>query len=43
MRNTRGEIGKRSTMHNDAVPVIEVDAETSEWWEAGCLLWSVQS
>ncbi len=28
--NTRGGIGKKSMIHNDATPVIEVDAETYE-------------
>ncbi len=30
VRNTRGGIGKRSMIHNDATPVIEVDPETYE-------------
>src|SRR5207245_5977714 len=30
VRNTRGGIGKRSMIHNDAMPVIEVDPETYE-------------
>ena len=38
VRNTRGGIGKRSMVHNDAVPVIEVDAETYEVRADGVLL-----
>ncbi len=30
VRNTRGQIGKRSMIHNDATPAIEVDPETYE-------------
>jgi urease subunit alpha len=30
VRDTRGGIGKRSMIHNDATPVIEVDPETYE-------------
>ena len=36
--NTRGGIGKRSMIHNDATPVIEVDAETYEVRADGVLL-----
>jgi urease subunit alpha len=36
--NTRGGIGKRSMVHNDATPVIEVDAETYEVRADGVLL-----
>jgi urease subunit alpha len=36
--NTRGAIGKRSMIHNDATPVIEVDAETYEVRADGVLL-----
>jgi len=36
--NTRGQIGKRSMIHNDATPVIEVDAETYEVRADGVLL-----
>ncbi len=35
---TRGGIGKRSMIHNDATPVIEVDAETYEVRADGVLL-----
>ena len=35
---TRGGIGKRSMIHNDALPVIEVDAETYEVRADGTLL-----
>ena len=38
VRNTRGGIGKRSMVHNDATPVIEVDAETYEVRADGVLL-----
>ncbi len=38
VRNTRGGIGKRSMIHNDAVPHIEVDAETYEVRADGVLL-----
>ena len=38
VRNTRGGIGKRSMVHNDAVPMIEVDAETYEVRADGVLL-----
>ena len=38
VRNTRGGIGKRSMVHNDAVPHIEVDAETYEVRADGVLL-----
>ena len=38
VRNTRGGIGKRSMIHNDALPVIEVDAETYEVRADGVLL-----
>ena len=30
VRDTRGQIGKRSMVHNDATPLIEVDPETYE-------------
>jgi urease subunit alpha len=36
--NTRGGIGKRSMIHNDATPVIEVDAETYQVRADGVLL-----
>ena len=36
--NTRGGIGKHSMIHNDAMPVIEVDAETYEVRADGVLL-----
>ena len=36
--NTRGGIGKKSMIHNDATPVIEVDAETYEVRADGVLL-----
>ena len=36
--NTRGGIGKRSMIHNDALPVIEVDPETYEVRADGVLL-----
>ena len=36
--NTRGGIGKKSMVHNDATPVIEVDAETYEVRADGVLL-----
>jgi urease subunit alpha len=36
--NTRAGIGKRSMVHNDATPVIEVDAETYEVRADGVLL-----
>jgi urease subunit alpha len=38
VRNTRGGIGKRSMIGNDAVPDIEVDAETYEVRADGVLL-----
>jgi urease subunit alpha len=38
VRDTRGGIGKRSMVHNDATPVIEVDAETYEVRADGVLL-----
>src|SRR3954454_4386458 len=38
VRNTRGGIGKRSMIHNDAMPVIEVDPETYEVRADGNLL-----
>ncbi len=38
VRNTRGQIGKRSMIHNDACPVIEVDPETYEVRADGVLL-----
>jgi urease subunit alpha len=38
VENTRGGIGKRSMIHNDATPVIEVDAETYEVRADGVLL-----
>ncbi len=38
VRDTRGGIGKRSMIHNDATPVIEVDAETYEVRADGVLL-----
>jgi urease subunit alpha len=36
--NTRGGIGKRSMVHNDATPVLEVDPETYEVRADGVLL-----
>ncbi len=36
--NTRGGIGKRSMIHNDALPTIEVDPETYEVRADGVLL-----
>jgi urease subunit alpha len=36
--NTRGGIGKQSMIHNDATPLIEVDAETYEVRADGVLL-----
>jgi urease subunit alpha len=36
--NTRAGIGKRWMIHNDATPVIEVDAETYEVRADGVLL-----
>jgi len=36
--NTRGGISKRSMIHNDAIPVIEVDPETYEVRADGALL-----
>jgi urease subunit alpha len=36
--NTRGGIGKKAMIHNDATPVIEVDAETYEVRADGVLL-----
>jgi urease subunit alpha len=38
VRNTRAGIGKRSMIHNDATPVIEVDPETYEVHADGALL-----
>ncbi len=38
VRNTRGGIGKRSMVHNDAMPRIEVDPETYEVRADGVLL-----
>jgi urease subunit alpha len=38
VRNCRGGIGKRSMLHNDALPHIEVDAETYEVRSDGVLL-----
>ena len=38
VRDTRGGIGKRSMVHNDATPVIEVDPETYEVRADGVLL-----
>ena len=38
VENTRGGIGKRSMVHNDATPHIEVDAETYEVRADGVLL-----
>jgi len=38
VRNTRGGIGKRSMVHNDALPHIEVDPETYEVRADGVLL-----
>ncbi|MBX5454185.1 MAG: urease subunit alpha [Acidobacteriia bacterium] len=38
VRNTRGGIGKRDMIHNDAMPVIEVDPETYEVRADGALL-----
>jgi urease subunit alpha len=36
--NTRGGIGKRSMIHNDATPNIDVDPETYEVRADGVLL-----
>ncbi len=36
--NTRGGIGKRSMIHNDALPHIDVDPETYEVRADGVLL-----
>jgi urease subunit alpha len=36
--NTRGKISKKSMIHNDAMPVIEVDPETYEVRADGELL-----
>ncbi|MEA2732351.1 MAG: urease subunit alpha [Acetobacteraceae bacterium] len=36
--NTRGSIGKKAMIHNDATPVVEVDAETYEVRADGVLL-----
>ena len=38
VRDTRGGIGKRSMIHNDAMPLIEVDPETYEVRADGVLL-----
>jgi urease subunit alpha len=38
IKNTRAGIGKRSMIHNDATPVIEVDPETYEVRADGALL-----
>jgi urease subunit alpha len=38
VRNTRGGISKKSMIHNDATPVIEVDPETYEVRADGVLL-----
>ena len=38
VQNVRGGIGKRSMVHNDALPVIEVDPETYEVRADGVLL-----
>ena len=38
VRDTRGSIGKRSMIHNDAMPHIEVDPETYEVRADGALL-----
>ena len=38
VRDTRGGIGKRSMIHNDAMPMIEVDPETYEVRADGVLL-----
>jgi len=38
VRNCRGGISKRSMLHNDALPRIEVDAETYEVRADGVLL-----
>ena len=38
MANTRGKISKKSMIHNDATPDIEVDAETYEVRADGELL-----
>jgi urease subunit alpha len=38
VKNTRGGIGKRSMIHNDALPLIEVDPETYEVRANGELL-----
>jgi urease subunit alpha len=38
VQNTRGKISKKSMIHNDATPEIEVDAETYEVRADGELL-----
>ena len=38
VRDTRGGIGKRSMIHNDATPLIEVDPETYEVRADGVVL-----
>jgi len=38
VENTRGGIGKKTMIHNDATPVLEVDAETYEVRADGVLL-----
>jgi len=38
VRDTRGGIGKAAMIHNDAMPVIEVDPETYEVRADGVLL-----
>jgi len=38
VQNTRGRISKKSMIHNDATPKIEVDAETYEVRADGELL-----
>ena len=38
MQNTRGKISKKSMIHNDATPRIEVDPETYEVRADGELL-----
>ena len=38
MQNTRGKISKKSMIHNDATPEIEVDPETYEVRADGELL-----
>ena len=38
MENTRGKIGKKSMIHNDATPKIEIDPETYDVMADGELL-----